>query len=200
MKKYFIPLFFAGSFILSGCNNPTSTSTTTTQTATATVEQSAFILLVNSIDKGTTYEAGYLEYIWAVPSSVIIKEGVYIHFYTPQIPSGATIESATLNIWITTLDAVSTTTITQVNGAWDRTTITSTNEPALGSVRGFEDSSVGWNDIDITLLVREWVDGTSANYGVKIFPSACDLYGSNKTRFQDHDDAQYYPRIVVKYH
>ena len=210
MKHIFlIVLLLSFLFIFSGCNNPTSTNTTTTQTATATVEQSAFTSSVNSADNGTKYNAGYLEYLWVAPLSGsppltnTLKEAVYMKFILPSIPSGATIESATLNIRITTLDASCTTTITQVTSAWDKTTISVTNEPTEGSVAAYIISTdVGSNSFDITSLVRDWVGGTSANYGVKVFPSgASNGAGTdNLTRFSDHDDVQNYPRITIRYH
>jgi hypothetical protein len=206
-KAFFISLPFILLFIVSGCNNPTSSNTTTppTQTVTATVEQSAFTRFVTGTgDNGTKYDIGYLEYIFFSSGGVVLSEEAYVKFYMPPIPSGASIESASLNIWITTFDASCTTNITQVTGAWNRTTISVTNEPALGSVRAnIISTAVGWNYFDVTSLVRDWFNGAATNYGVRIYPSyyTSSATGSSLTgtEFKDYDDPQYYPRISINY-
>ncbi len=209
-KAFFVSLLFALLLVVSGCGNPTGSNNTTvppTHTATATVEQSAFTSFSNSsgiVDYGTTYGTGTLEYLWYsyAGGGTSLKEEVYIQFYMPQIPSGVSIESASLNIYITTFDASCTTTITQVTGAWQKAAISATNEPSISSVNAsyINSTAVGWNYFDVTSLVRDWFDGAAANNGVKVFP-----YGTsgpstiNRTNLWDYSNAQYYPRISILY-
>lgn len=206
-------LLFAILFILAGCRNPTGQQNEGTSanpsvippitlppaTVTATLDQSASIASIDGVDYGTNFDVGYLEYIWFYSSITEIKEKVYMKFIIPTIPTGVTIESAYLNIWISTFDASCSTSITQVTGTWERTTLFATNEPTQGSNISSESSVVGWNSFNITPLVRNWVNGSAVNCGVTVFPSFVISSGSNITRFKDHDDAQYYPRISINY-
>jgi TGF-beta propeptide len=204
MKKHsFIYLLFLLSFVISGCGkaNPTSSNTPPTQTVIATVEQSAFTVSLNSVDQGTKYNSGYLEYLSFASGGTVINEEGYLRFLMPQIPSGASIESASLNIYITTFDASCTTNVTQVTSTWQKTGISVTNEPTLGPVRANIISTVtGWNFFDVTSLVRDWTDGSAVNFGVRIFPYVTSGPSTdNLTKFQDYNDPQNYPRITIVY-
>jgi hypothetical protein len=208
MKKYFFyPLILIILVIMSGCGDPTAPASTTsttpslkppTTTVIGTVEQSAFIQSAYGSDHGTISDAGYLEFVWYYDLSSEIFKKVYIRFHLPSIPAGATIESATLDFYVSTFEATCSTTITQVNSSWDKTTIASTNEPTAGPFVNSKDSVLGWNKIYVTSLVRGWIAGTIANNGVIIFPNAY-YYASNMNHFMDYNDSQNYPRISVYY-
>jgi len=177
-----------------------------TQTANATAAQSAYTRWVDGTDIGTIYGTGILEYAWVseipIPGSIplpLVIEKAYIKFNLPLIPSGSSIESADLNIWVSTFDASCMTSIIPVTSAWDRTTISATNEPSLSSSDiDSEATAVGWNSFDITSLVRKWINGTAPNYGVRVFPSGTITDGSNRTDLQDYNGTNY-PKILINY-
>jgi hypothetical protein len=131
----------------------------------------------------------------------INKEKVFMKFDVSQVPSTASVESAILRFWTSTIDATCMTVVYKVTSSWDKTTIAiATNEPTTGSVYASGNDAAGENGYNITTLVREWVTGVSTNNGMMIFPydgSATTL--SNLARMYDHDDPNFYPRIDIKY-
>ena len=192
-----------------GCTNPTGAGTSTspagpTAMVTVTLETSAFDSEVAGDYFPATYEVGYLEYA-AVGSSKTsfdsVNEDVFMIFNLSPVPSGANVAAATLEITISTFDASCPTAVTQITGAWDRTSVTVSTEPTISHTNaGSRDRTVvGINDFDITSLVKLWVSGRASNFGVLIAPTTATATFSNRTRILDLDSPASYPRIMISY-
>ena len=84
------------------------------------------------------------------------------------IPEGATIDSATFSIYErnVTNEPV---TVHRVSNGWMETVVTWNNfggsyDPLV--VGSFTADSIGWQSVDLTSLVQDWVDGVYPNYGL----------------------------------
>lgn len=197
-------------FAIAGCYNPatpaSSTTSPQTTTVTATVAQSAYTTLYNKItDLGTQVNPAQLEYVWIdknpqsqnPQTQVPLIEESYIKFNIPQIPAGASIEAAYLNINVTTYDASCTTCIKQLSKTWDTATIASTNEPDTNNdtTAAFQFTVVGSMSFNITSLVRSWVNGSAPNDGIRIVPSNFSE-SSDRTTFLNNGTT---PNITITY-
>ncbi len=97
----------------------------------------------------------------------------YIRFDLSGIPVDGTIVSATFRIYHAggqdypnTSRDVSFYRVTEV---WDDATLTWNNRPAYAELLGASSTTYnyqGWYELDITQLVRDWVSGTTPNYGI----------------------------------
>ncbi|MCP4684888.1 MAG: DNRLRE domain-containing protein [bacterium] len=101
-------------------------------------------------------------------------EGVELNYESlaaaVQLPAGATITSATLNLYCAQATDQSIN-VHRVTSAWDEMTVTWDNfggayDPTV--VGTFAADVVGWRSVDITTLVQAWSDGTQEDLGVLI--------------------------------
>ncbi|MFC4766470.1 DNRLRE domain-containing protein [Effusibacillus consociatus] len=96
-------------------------------------------------------------------------------FNLPSIPSGAVISSANLTVSNTTVYVTNQAPVVEarrITQDWTGNSVTWSNQPTVGGVDGSYTASntttpANW-DIPITGLVREWYNGTQANYGVEL--------------------------------
>ena len=85
-----------------------------------------------------------------------------------EIPEGATIDSATLWVYVHNPGGAEIY-VHPVTASWEETVVTWNNfgssyDPtAIGS---FMADSEGWRDVDVTALVQDWVDDPSSNFGI----------------------------------
>jgi len=118
----------------------------------------------------------------ALPA-IAVQQGAtsYIKFNLATLPTGANVSKATLRLFV---DAVVTNgrfDVYQINTSWSESTLTYNNAPPLGvSATGNNPISISSSSmdqfvvIDITPLVKDWVNGSVANDGI-----ALALVGSN---------------------
>ena len=83
-----------------------------------------------------------------------------------EIPSGATLVSATFYIYVHTPNG-ETIYVHRVTDAWDEGTITWNNfggafDPTV--IASFVADGGGWRSADITSLVQDWLDGTDSYF------------------------------------
>jgi len=88
----------------------------------------------------------------------------------------------------------------QATAAWQETTVTWNNfggSFALATEGYLISQSTGFHTVDLTPLVRQWVNGSAANYGVLLEQNfdACDVYKSS-----EYSTTSYRPRLTVCYH
>lgn len=97
-----------------------------------------------------------------------------------DLPAGATLQSATFNIYLTQANAQPIT-IHRVNAPWDEMTVTWDNfgaayDPVFSGV--FIADFPGWKSVDVSNIVLSWLDGTYENNGlligqaVQVYPAA----------------------------
>jgi hypothetical protein len=117
---------------------------------------------------------------------------VYIEFNLSGLPAGTAgsqVSKATLVLFPSTVNSVGTFDLFRVTSSWNEATITFNNAPTLAGAADVSGVPVTSADVfvtlDITALVRNWVDGILPNNGVALLPSA----GSAITVFFDSKEA-----------
>ena len=95
--------------------------------------------------------------------------------------SGADVERAIVTLFVAYVDAPGTVEIVPITSAWTESTVTWASQPTIGPTPHFSAVSVPisqsdsktWKTIDITELVRDWLDATqpTPNNGLAIIPS-----------------------------
>jgi len=127
-----------------------------------------------------------------------------IKFDLSAIPAGVVIESASLQLYLSSAyaggAATNTISVHRVAGSWVETDVTWNNQPGH-SATSYAATDVGlssskWYTWDITGLVREWYNGVYSNYGLKLVSAAettCNM------RYFDSRENLYDPRLVITY-
>jgi hypothetical protein len=96
---------------------------------------------------------------------------VYLKYPFSSIPSTASIESASLKLYVFDTDE-STFVMYLVSSSWSESTVNWNNKPSEGDALTSSSFSAGsYNtvtDSSITSAVQNWVDGTATNYGLVI--------------------------------
>ena len=102
-------------------------------------------------------------------------ERIYMFFPVSNIPSGATIQSARLRVFLNSSspngDAPMAILGRFLNSPWDAATLTWANyTPSWGAEIGVGQvpATTGWIEAEIGSAVQEWVSGTRANNGVML--------------------------------
>lgn len=118
------------------------------------------------------------------------------------IPSGATITSATLNIFANNVDPAGNTPVNvhQATAPWDEATVTwnsfgASYAPAV--IDSFTPPFAGWQTADVTALVQAWVDGTAPNNGLLLeqgLTSPAQSFFSS-----EWSDPAYRPYLFIRY-
>lgn len=123
----------------------------------------------SSISSNTTKSNG------ARPSLVLAPGGsVYIQFNLAGLPPGTTgsqIESARLTVFVDKVTTGGSFDVFAATAAWEESTLVTSNAPAPGAAiasANVSDKSKlnSFVDMDITNLVRDWVDAATPNHGV----------------------------------
>jgi len=102
----------------------------------------------------------------------------YIRFDLSNLPAGThghDVAKATLIVWVDPVGSSGSVDVFRVNGPWSEKTLTHNNAPALGTIEvpGVPVPLAQHNNflsIDITGLVKDWLDGAQPNNGVALFP------------------------------
>jgi N-acetylneuraminic acid mutarotase len=98
-----------------------------------------------------------------------------VQFDISSIPSGSTINSATLELYATAVSGSQTLNVHRITGTWTETGVTWNTMPTLTSTA---DASIaggtgaGWRIWDVLPVVQGWANGTNTNYG---FIVKCNL-------------------------
>jgi hypothetical protein len=96
----------------------------------------------------------------------------FINFDLDPIPSGATVDRATLRLWVSSIPYAGQVDVVPVLGPWDEATLTAQTSPPLGppvTGEGMDKTNLRqWVDLDVTSLVQQWVSGALPNYGLAL--------------------------------
>lgn len=114
----------------------------------------------------------------------------YIKFDFSTLPAGmagSDVAKATLKLWADSLTAAGSFDVRRVNAAWTEENITWNNQPTPGATDGT--GTVGevfsFIVVDVTQLVKDWLDGVQANYGLALV-----ALGSTDVTFDSKEDPQ----------
>ena len=173
-------------------NTPTGTAPTVTPTAVQQVggNQSGPILstALNATKPNTNFDDNPFETIsW---SRGAVQNVTMLRWSSIALPyASAYAITATLNIYVRDLQSITEALparVYQMMRQWDSTSVTWTKAQgnltwAQGGAQGWEDRgeiytnhtfTVGWNAVDITMMINDWVINGDSNYGLGIYPRA----------------------------
>ncbi len=119
----------------------------------------------------TVYGAG------ASVSSLTLQTGsntgnIYLQFSLAAIPADATVQKATLQLYVNQVLGAGSFDVYELNSEWNQGTLTYANAPGLGvSATGNHPVAIPaaadqFILVDVTPLVQDWVNGVSPNYGM----------------------------------
>ena len=139
------------------------------------IEDACILQGYPNYNTGTTSDmwAGYDDYL--DPDGQVVRS--LIKFDLSEIPAYASIDSALLRVrYISYYDYPNysrTITSYRISSNWNENSVTWNTAPTIGQSYGSvslvaADGGFGWHSIDITALVRGWVNGTLPNYGVML--------------------------------
>lgn len=120
-------------------------------------------------------------------------------FTLPTIPSNETITSATLRLWVRTADSNGLVEVRRVTDTWTESTVNYANT-------GADVDSTAWASIipspanayvtaDITGLVQGWANGTYANNGLVVTPTAANT--NTKFTAREWGTSTQLPELVI---
>lgn len=101
-----------------------------------------------------------------------------LRFDLGAFPAGP-IQKATLRLWIRMVDDPGTVQIFSIQSAWTEDTVSWNTPPTLGATPIASLAVAAVNDdnyvsVDLTSQVQAWLDGSAANHGIALLPSASD--------------------------
>lgn len=127
-----------------------------------------------------------------------------VQFDFSAIPSGSTVNSATLYLYTTSVPSASQQLDVHRNqSSWTETGVNWNNKPTIGTIDSSTagGTSTGWKSWNVLSLVQGWINGTYANYGVQI---KCNNEGGNTTynyqfATRENSDSTIRPYLNVNY-
>ncbi|MFN7918407.1 MAG: DNRLRE domain-containing protein [Vicinamibacterales bacterium] len=93
----------------------------------------------------------------------------------PAGTAGSVVAKATLFLYVNKVNAAGAVDVTAALGNWTETTVNQATFPGFGApvATGVPTSAAGqWIAVDVTSIVRTWVDLPSANFGFTVAPAA----------------------------
>ncbi len=101
----------------------------------------------------------------------------HVQFSMAGLPAGMTstnVDKAVLTVYVNKVNTAGSVDVRQVTSAWAENTLTFNNTPLLGAIvaSAVPVGSTGFVQVDVTSLVRIWVDNPLSNLGIAIQPSA----------------------------
>ncbi|MEW6557303.1 MAG: DNRLRE domain-containing protein [Elusimicrobiota bacterium] len=155
---------------------------------------------VNEDSKDTNYYSQVLMNVAFASSADVWYSGYLGIDLSGYIPTGSTINSATLYLYClqTCTGGTAQVKIRQCQNDWDVNTITWNNRPTsfLRTLDTQPVSSTGWQYFSITQAVADWVANPSSNYGLNV---SLDNDVAGYLKFYTSDNGVNSPYIVVNY-
>jgi hypothetical protein len=116
---------------------------------------------------------------------------------TPNLPNGTTggqIEKATLKLYLSAVNTPGSLELYRIAGTWDEVVITNNTAPATASLLGtvFIDVTQQdrWITVDVTSVVKDWLDGVQVNNGIALVaaPSGVNVvFNSKENQATSHE-------------
>ncbi|MBN1261058.1 MAG: DNRLRE domain-containing protein [Anaerolineae bacterium] len=129
-----------------------------------------------------------------------------VKFDVSAIPAGAQISGATFSVYLINSCDIGERTHTlrsyRVTGSWSESTVTWNNQPSVGESYGsvaVPSLSWGWYSLNVTNLVKGWVNGAYTNYGLALRSNESSGNDSARLGFATSEYAGREPNIVITY-
>src|SRR5262245_35580573 len=112
--------------------------------------------------------------------------------------TGADVGRATLKLFVSSLTTPGTVDVRRVLGAWTEEALSEATAPPLGAVEAAGvtvDQMNAFISVDVTQLVRDWIDGVAPNQGLAIIPGAGPVmlhFDSKESKTGGHE-----PRLLI---
>jgi len=126
----------------------------------------------------------------------------FIQFDLSSIPSGATLNSATLYLYCyETWGESQDIRVYQLGSSWNENTVTWNSAPNYfsGESTSAYISGTGWKSWDVTDHVWEWWSGQTTNYGFYLRHTTWNDEDQARFRSSDYSSSSYRPKLVVTY-
>lgn len=133
----------------------------------------------------------------------------YLLFQDVNLPEGAILDRGVIKIYLFERHYADSAKVNvgPVTGSWEENSLTWNNKPTINQTQASEAiislTSDGWQEIPITNLVRQWLEGTLDNKGVFIYPYGF-LYSAPETEFalsfKSKESGDLKAKLEVEYH
>ncbi|MCC7352612.1 MAG: DNRLRE domain-containing protein, partial [Anaerolineae bacterium] len=161
---------------------------------------------VNSNQPSTNYgTANDLRLSWSQIDPPPIREGILLHFNLAGLPSNAVVDSAALELYLTSAlgQATANVAVYRVTSSWSEGTVMwntyLTVDPNFPWNFAIDSAVNAYKTVYITNYVNFWHGDPSQNHGVLIIAS--QNYGTFFTRAFESDEFNVHrPRLVINYH
>lgn len=127
----------------------------------------------------------------------------YLKFDLSTLPpgtSGNDVAKVTLRLWVNTVTTAGSLDVRRVTSAWDESTVTANSAPTMGSTDASGAAVTALDDshfvtVDITALVKDWLNGLLANNGLALLANAANT----NIRFDSKENGQtsHEPRMEI---
>jgi Phage Tail Collar Domain len=112
----------------------------------------------------------------------------------PSVITAASVEKASLTLFVSKVGSAGAVNINAANGSWTESTVNGTNAPSEGlSVATAVPITTGdsYITVDVTALVKDWIDGVITNSGVIVtvdpsFPATSVFFDSKESSSTSH--------------
>ena len=166
---------------------------------------SAFAVEVRLTDDAHTSSGAPTANLGTRPALVVqgLTARAYLKFDLSPLPasmSGNDVGKATLRLWVSTVKGAGSFDVYRVAGSWTEKTITHAAAPVLGSaeVVGVPLTSANvftFVTVDLTLLVRDWLNGTLVNNGIALVAGTATTSTSLSTK--ESSTISHEPRLEI---
>jgi len=101
----------------------------------------------------------------------------YLQFSMASLPAGLTsanVSKAVLTVYVNKVNTGGAVDVRQINNGWDESTLTFNSAPLLGfsAVTNQPVTAAGYQQADVTAIVKAWVNSPLSNFGLAIQPNA----------------------------
>lgn len=208
-RRLYIPVLAKGqatAATVTPTRSPTVTPTRTRQPGTITLTSVGDADVAEAYPNvnrgmGSTMWVGYDEQ----PASMARTVRSLVRFNLASIPSGATINSARLRLYLVGsydyADHWRRVTAYRPTADWSETTVTWNSAPGFAEAYGYVDVLHGdwdWYEMDVTELVRAWMRGAYPNHGVMVRGPEISGDESSVREFSTREGL-YPPELMVDY-